>query len=106
MKSAVINKLTSGRAGMPCGLNPSNGGGVGHAWNIDTVPKWLATKCILPSNSATRPGAPPGAGPNCVIRKRGLVASLTSKKKIPFCPFKTLRRPAQPRIVLLEFKWQ
>ena len=47
MKSEVIIRFRSGRAEMPWGLNPSSGGVAGHSWNIDMVPKWLATKCML-----------------------------------------------------------
>src|SRR5437762_13729644 len=69
MKSEVIIRFRSGREEIPWGLNPSSGGVTGHSWNIDTVPKWLETKCKLPSNSATRPGSEPSAAPICVIRK-------------------------------------
>src|SRR4051812_36520287 len=84
---------------------------------------------MRPSNSATRPGAIPVDEPICVIRKppfsigkkssvmldstalvenmnRGFLALVTSKKKIPFCPFNRLSSPPQPRTVLVELRWQ
>src|SRR5205814_1844293 len=39
-------------------------------------------------------------------RKRGFFAAVTSKKKIPFCPFNRLSSPPHPRMVLVEFRWQ
>jgi hypothetical protein len=37
-------------------------------------------------------------------RKRGFFASVTLKKKIPFCPFSRLSSPPHPRMVLVEFR--
>src|SRR5947209_12534377 len=82
---------------------------------------------MRPSNSATRPGAMPVAEPICVIRKppfsigrkssvmldstafaenmnRGFFALLTSKKKIPFCPFNRLSSPPASQNTLGRIK--
>ena len=100
-------------------LNPSAGGLEGYS----------ATSRRSRSNSATRPGAAPVAGPIWVMRKppsgRGRKSSVTlelgalvekrnfgwrafetSKKKIPFCPFSTLRSPPQARTFLSDERWQ
>src|SRR5262245_27858043 len=96
MKSLVSIRLRSGRAEMPCGLNPSTGGILGHE----------PTLHYRRSNSTTRPGASPLAEPIWVTRNpppesgkkssvmlefgsavenrnRGRRGLDTSKKKIP-----------------------
>ncbi len=113
MKSLVSIRFRSGRTEIPCGLKPSAGGLAGHE----------PTRRSQPSNSTTRPGAPPLAEPIWVTRNppfgsgkkssvmlefgsaeenrnRGLLGWVTSKKKIPGWPLRTLRSPPHARTFL------